>query len=197
MLLLRGYIIANENIDSFALDEHNKKIFGRVPFTLRFGDIIGIATHHYNIPLNSYDPLADRPSIFRIRKQTTRPNEEVSADFSQDKIVIFLNADSYDKYQKLYEAPDVRGVLASFYAAPVLVDVLNYIKNMSEEERITASAKKWYQVIQFRLKELNIDLESEISLTKVANQILPHVFTSSVESLTQLCKALLQGDNEV
>lgn len=197
MLLLRGYIIANENIDSFALDEHNKKIFGRVPFTLRFGDIIGIATHHYNIPLNSYDPLADRPSIFRIRKQTTRPNEEVSADFSQDKIVIFLNADSYDKYQKLYEAPDVRGVLASFYAAPVLVDVLNYIKNMSEEERITASEKKWYQVIQFRLKELNIDLESEISLTKVANQILPHVFTSSVESLTQLCKALLQGDNEV
>ena len=197
MLLLRGYIIANENIDSFALDEHNKKIFGRVPFTLRFGDIIGIATHHYNIPLNSYDPLADRPSIFRIRKQTLRPNEEVSADFSQDKIVIFLNADSYDKYQKLYEAPDVRGVLASFYAAPVLVDVLNYIKNMSEEERITASEKKWYQVIQFRLKELNIDLESEISLTKVANQILPHVFTSSVESLTQLCKALLQGDNDV
>ena len=108
-----------------------------------------------------------------------------------------MNADSYDKYQKLYEAPDVRGVLASFYAAPVLVDVLNYIKNMSEEERITASEKKWYQVIQFRLKELNIDLESEISLTKVANQILPHVFTSSVESLTQLCKALLQGDNEV
>lgn len=197
MLLLRGYIIANENVDSFALDEHNKKIFGRVPFTLRFGDIIGIATHHYNIPLNSYDPLADRPSIFRIRKQTLRPNEEVSADFSQDKIVIFLNADSYDKYQKLYEAPDVRGVLASFYAAPVLVDVLNYIKNMSEEERITASEKKWYQVIQFRLKELSIDLESEISLTKVANQILPHVFTSSVESLTQLCKALLQGDNDV
>ncbi len=196
-LVLRGYIIADENIDSFVLDEHNKKIFGIVPFSLRRGDIMGIATHHYVIPLNSYDPLSNRPSIFRIRKQTERPNEEISADFSQDKIVIYLNADAYDKYQKLYEAPDVRGVLASFFAAPVLVDVLNYIKNMTEEERISAEEKKWYQVIQFRIKELNIDLNSENSLAKLVNLILPHVFVNAVESLTQLCKALLQGESDV
>lgn len=197
-MLLRGYIIADTNIDSFVLDEHNKKMFGIVPFSLRRGDIMGIATHHYNIPLNSYDPLADRPSIFRIRKQTERPNEEISADFSQDKIVIWLNADTYEKYQRLYEAPDIRGVLASFFAAPVLVDVLNYIKNMSDEDREIAEEKKWYQVIQFRLKDLNINLNTEDSLTQVANQILPHVFVNAVDSLTQVCKVvLLQGDNEV
>lgn len=44
-LVLRGYIIADENINSFVLDEHNKKIFGIVPFSLRRGDIMGIAKY--------------------------------------------------------------------------------------------------------------------------------------------------------
>lgn len=191
---LKGYIIACTELKGFSLPEHNKYYFGSVPFNLRKGDILAVATHRYNIPLQSYDPLADRPSIFSIRRQTKDPKEEVYSNFSDDKISIYLNNETYEKYQELYSAPDVRMVLASFFAAPVLVDVLSFIKHMNPEERDDYMNKKWYQVISYRLKELKIDLEVEESLTKVANAILPHLFVSSITSLTELCKELLKGE---
>jgi hypothetical protein len=192
-LQVKGYIIAAKPIKSFSLEEHNKAFFGTVPFSLRKGDIMGLATHSFNIPLESYDPLADRPSIFSIRKQTQRPKEEVSSDFSGQKITIWLNEETHNKYRTLYVAPDTRGVLSAFFAAPVLVDALYFMKNMSEEERIEYESKKWYQVINHRLQELKLDINSEVSMTKIANLILPRIFSSSVEALTQLCEALLKG----
>ena len=192
-LQVKGYIIAAKPIKSFSLEEHNKAFFGAVPFSLRKGDIMGLATHSFNIPLESYDPLADRPSIFSIRKQTQRPKEEVSSDFSGQKITIWLNEETHNKYRTLYVAPDTRGVLSAFFAAPVLVDALYFMKNMSEEERIEYESKKWYQVINHRLQELKLDINAEVSMTKIANLILPRIFSSSVEALTQLCEALLKG----
>ena len=192
VLQIKGFIIASEEITQFTLPEHNKEHF-RFPIAIRKGDILGIATHSFNVPLESYDPLADRPSIFSIRKQSENPKEEVSADFSESKIIIWLNEETHQKYRTLYQAPDARGVLSAFFAAPVLVDALYYIKNMSEDERLIYEDKKWFQVINHRLKELKIDLEMEGSMTKVANMILPRIFSSSVESLTQLCNELLKG----
>lgn len=193
-LQIKGYIVAAKATNSFSLPEHNKEIFGTVPFTLRKGDILALATHSYNIPLDSYDPLADRPSIFAIRKQTERPKEEISADYSGAKITIWLNEETHKKYETLYKAPETRGFLSSFFAAPVLVDVLYFMKNMSEEERLVNETKKWYQVIDHRLNELKINLTAEVSMTKVANLVLPHIFSSSIESMTNVfAAAVLKG----
>ena len=193
---LKGFIIAHEAISSFALPEHNKEIFSNVPFSIRKGDVLAIATHLYNLPLDSYDPLADRPSIFAIRKQTERPKEEITADYSGQKITIWLNTETHDKYSKLYEAPETRGFLSSFLAAPILVDVLYFIKNMSNEDRVDCETKKWYQVIDKRLKDLKINLETEDSMTKIANLILPRLFSTSIESMTVVFKALLKGGDK-
>lgn len=192
-LQLKGYIISAENMTNFSLKEHNKEMFGTFPFSIRKGDILGLATHSYTVPLDSYDPLADRPSIFSIRKQTEHSKEEVSADFSGHKITIWLNEETHNKYKTLYVAPDARGVLSSFFATPVLVDALYFIKNMTDEERMDYESKKWYQVINHRLQELKINISSEVSMTKIANLILPRIFSSSVEELTSLCDALLKG----
>lgn len=196
-LIMKGYITAVDNISPFTLEEHNKEVFGSVPFVLRKGDVMAIAEHHYTIPLENYDPLADKPSIFIIRKQTINPKEPVSTDFSENKISIYLNEEMYDKYQKLYEASDVRSTLASLFAVPVLVDALNYIRNLSDDEIIEVSNKKWYQVVMHRIKELNIDLKTEGSLTKVANMILPNIFSFSIDALTKICKDVLkEGDGD-
>lgn len=193
---LKGFIIAHEAISSFVLPEHNKEIFANVPFSIRKGDILAISTHYYTIPLDSYDPLADRPSIFAIRKQIERSKEEIVADFSCQKIIIWLNADTHDKYSKLYEAPETRGFLSSFLVAPILVDALYYIKNMSNDDRVDCETKKWYQVINKRLKDLKIDLSTEESMTKIANLILPRLFSSSIESMTNVFEALLKGGKD-
>lgn len=192
-LTVKGFIISTDQINAFSLPEHNKDSFGEIPFKIRKGDILGLATHTYTIPLESYDPLSDRPSIFVIRRQTNNPKEEVNALFSDQKISIYLNDETYSKYQSLYEAPEIRSVLASFFAAPVLVDVLNFMKHMNEEDRAQYESKKWYQVIDHRLKELKIDLRIEESLTKSANMILPHIFKNAIDSLTVLCAELIKG----
>ena len=198
-ILVKGYIIAAEELNPFMLAEHNKEVFGNVPFILRKGDMMAIATHQFNIPLQSYDPLADRPSIFRIRKQTDRPKEEISTDFSDHKISIYLNEELYTKYHELYAASDIRSALTILFAAPVLVDVLDYIKHMSEDERMEVAGRKWYQVIMHRIEELKLDnWEQEESMTKVANMVLPKLFATSIDSLTKLCETVLKGrgDNE-
>ena len=196
-LEIRGFLIAEKPLSPFKLPEHNKELLGDVPFNIKPGEILAVSEHFYNIPIEAYDPLADRPSIFSIRQQHERPDEDVSVDFLTDqKIKIYLNNKTYEKYQRLYEAPEVRMVLASFFAVPVLVDVLAYIKNANEDDLEAISDKKWYSVIKSRLSALNIDLGTEHSMVKVANQVLPHVFKTSVESFTQVFDALIPSGGE-
>ncbi len=185
-LQVRGYVVAAADIHSFKLPEQNTELFGGMPYDIRRGDILAISENFYNIPIDSYDPLADRPSIFAIRRQTDHPQDEVWVDLAYHKITIFLNNDVYEKYEKLHEAPEMRMFLASLFAAPVLVDVLSYIKNADEDAIISISDKKWYQVISAKLTELGLDLSNEPSMTKVANIVLPHIFKANIEQLADV-----------
>lgn len=195
-LQIKGYIIANTKISPFKLQEHNSDLFGSVPFSLNKGDIIAIADG-YTIPLENFDPLVDRPSIFSIRKQTENKNEEISVDMlTRDKITILLNEDTFTKYQVLYQASDVRSLLASMFAVPVLVDALSYIKNADPEEIEALQELKWYQVVDTKIKELHLDLSKEDSMTKIANTILPHIFRTNIESFTDVFKNLLPSGGD-
>ncbi len=196
-LQLMGYITSAGDINLFKLQEHNSDLFGGFPFSIKRGDILGISKDFYNIPLENYDPLADRPSIFSIRRQTERPKDEITVDFvSHDKITIFLNNDVYESYNKLYEAPETRMFLASLFAAPVLVDVLSYIKNADNDAIDSISHLKWYQVIQARISELKIDLSKEDSMTKIANIIIPHIFKTNIEQFKVVFKNLMPSGGE-
>ena len=198
---VRGYITAAKDITPFALPEHNKSLFGGIPFNdVKRGDILAISEDFYNIPIENYDPLADRPSIFSIRRQTERPKDEITVDFmSHDKITIFLNNDVYEKYGNLYEAPETRMFLASLFAAPVLVDVLSYIKHADQDMIDSIAHLKWYQVLISRMVELKIDLALEDSMTKIANIIIPHIFKTNIEQFREIFKNLITstGGDEV
>lgn len=193
---IRGYITAAKDISPFALKEHNKELFGEIPFSVKRGDILAISENFYNVPLENYDPLADRPSIFSIRRQTDRPKDEITVDFmSHDKITIFLNNDVFEKYDDLYKAPETRMFLATLFAAPVLVDVLSYIKHADQDAIDSISHLKWYQVLTSRLIELKIDLSKEDSMTKIANVILPHIFKTNIEQFKNVFKNLMPPEN--
>lgn len=198
---IRGYITAAKDITPFALPEHNKELFGGIPFNdVKRGDILAISEDFYNVPLENYDSLADRPSIFSIRRQTECPKDEITVDFmSHDKITIFLNNDVYEKYSNLYEAPETRMFLASLFAAPVLVDVLSYIKHADQDMIDAIAHLKWYQVLNSRLLELKLDLNTEDSMTKIANVIIPHIFKTNIEQFREVFKNLLTstGGDEV
>lgn len=194
-LKVSGFIVAKKEIYPFKPDERNKEIFGNIIFQIRTGDILAIS-NFYIVSLDSYDPLADRPSIFRIRKKEDA-NSEIEVDFMTDaKITIYLNSETYDAYQKLYAAPDTRLFLSSFLAAPVLTEVLFYIKDASLDDLEDIKTKKWYQVIYRRLQDLNINLGNESSMIPVVNKVLPHIFKTSIDSLTEICKVMLMEEGE-
>lgn len=115
---------------------------------------------------------------------------------TRDKITILLNEDTFTKYQVLYQASDVRSLLASMFAVPVLVDALSYIKNADPEEIEALQELKWYQVVDTKIKELHLDLSKEDSMTKIANTILPHVFRTNIESFTDVFKNLLPSGGD-
>ena len=81
--------------------------------------------------------------------------------------------------------------LASLFAAPVLADILSYIKYADQDKIDSISHLKWYQVLDSRLLELNIDLNVEDSMTKIANAIIPHIFKSNIEQFGEVFKNLL------
>lgn len=198
-LQVRCYITAAKDILPFTLVEHNKELFGMIPFGVKRGDVLAVSENFYNIPLENYDPLLDRPSIFSVRRQNENPKDEIIVDFvSYDKITIFLNNDIFEKYDELYQASEIRMFLASLFAAPVLVDVLSYIKHADQDALDSILGKKWYQVLLSRLTELSIDLSKEDSMTKVANMIIPHIFKQNIEQFKVVFKDSLPtvGDEE-
>ena len=198
-LQVRCYITAVKDISPFTLVEHNKDLFGMIPFSVKRGDVLAISENFYNIPLENYDPLSDRPSIFSVRRQTENPKDEIIVDYvSYDKITIFLNNEIFEKYDELYQASEIRMFLASLFAAPVLVDVLSFVKHADQDSLDSISGKKWYQVLASRLTELNIDLSKEESMTKVANMIIPHIFKQNIEQFKVVFKDSLPtvGDEE-
>ena len=194
---VRGYIIATENMSSFSLPEHNADLFGSIPFKIRKGDILGISEDFYNIPIDSYDPLADRPSIFSVRRNPDGVDDIIVNYMEFDKITIFLNNDVFDKYQKLYEAPEMRSILASMIVMPALVDVLSFLKSADEDTINTYQTKKWFQVLKSRIDELSIDLNQEASLTKIANSILPHIVNGVIDGLGTVFESLLPTGGEL
>ena len=85
--------------------------------------------------------------------------------------------------------------LATLFAAPVLVDVLSYIKHADQDAIDSISHLKWYQVLTSRLIELKIDLSKEDSMTKIANVILPHIFKTNIEQFKIVFKNLMPPEN--
>ncbi|MCI9112550.1 MAG: hypothetical protein HFJ99_08350 [Eubacterium sp.] len=194
-LEIRGYVVSLGEIYPFRLDEHNYDLFGGVPFKIRKGDILAISNDFLVYPIKYYDPLANRPSIFSIRRGS-KPNEEIYVDiFLYDKITVFLNDEIYNNYSALYQEAKIRTILSSMFAASVLIDVLSYIKNGSEDDIEDIKDKKWYQVINSRLDTLSIDLKLESSLTKVANIVLPHIYKEFVDSFKNAFESLIPEED--
>ncbi len=193
-LELRGYIVAEEALSEFTLPEHNKEYFIAGPSRIKKGDILAIANDVFRIPLENFDPLSDRRSIFSIRLNPDQ-KEDLTIDYdSYHKITILLNPELHELYQKLYTAPETRTILATLFAVPVLVDALYRIKNSDESTLNDLSDKKWYQVLQTRMAELKISLDTENNMTEVANKILTHVFRDTMNSFNSVFGELIGGN---
>ena len=172
---IKPFIVSNVDKDSFRLEEHNK-IFNNANLILKKGDYLAEAKG-LRVLLNKYDPLADKPSIFKIQvNYEMKKTFEVS--WEEDYILIILNEKLHGLYNKISQEPNFRIILSSLFVTPALVDVLAMLKNATEDDLESYKDKKWYEVITARLKKLKIDIKDEYSMLQVANEVLPIIPTS-------------------
>lgn len=172
---IKPFIVSNVNKNDFKLVEHNT-YFANVNLILKKGDYLAEATG-LSVYLNKFDPLADKPSIFKIRV-----NYEMKEDFivnwEDDYIIITLNGKLHELYNKISQESSFRIILSSMFVTPALVDVLATLKSANEDDIESYKDKKWYVVITSKLKSLNINIKEEYSLSQVANKILPIIPTA-------------------
>lgn len=190
---VKGFIVSQEDIFPYEPDERNIELFGNVPFRVRKNDYLAVSNDKFSIPVDSYDPLADKPSIFSIRKSDR--DEEIEIDYRQNKITILINKDLHALYKKYYDAPENRVILASFFAAPALEDTISMMKSCSCEELDQEYGKfKWYQVVKNKLNEQKIDINKEDSIIKIVNKLLPHIFKVNVETFGNMYDQYNSGE---
>lgn len=190
---VKPYIVSNIDTNNFNLQEHNKEIFGDFSFSIRKGDFLAEA-NGIKIELNKYDPLADKPSIFKIHVDYNL-NDDFVVNWEDDYISITLNEKLHGLYQKISEEPKYRIVLSSLFVVPALVDVLATMKAANGDDLEFYKDKKWYVVLTSRLKACKIDLDLEDNLSRIANKILPIVSTA-VDNIDKIISEIYNDKEE-
>ena len=178
---ITGYIIANEQIKDFCLEEHNKELFGNTEFEIREGDKLG-ETDMISIPLDASELQAPIASVITISED---PNLECSMqpDFNDDKINIRLNHELNIAYNNIHDNIALRRFLAAIIVYPVLIDALFIMKN--ESSKYEYEDKRWYKSIERRLDKENISIDEHASIAVIANKLLGDIVKDALISFKE------------
>ncbi len=189
-------IIANENIDNYYSKDFNKD-YGNDLFKIKKGDILAIGKHFPIIIENERGKLSNIPSIFLINASTDKYNRSISVSLLNNKIEIYVPESVYKIYNKYRKNKFYNDIMCSVIILPSLVYVLDKLK---EEDGIFIEygEKRWFRVINKKLKEKGIDFEkkelNEKDTFKLAQDILEYLSSRTIDSLKELEKVEENGE---
>lgn len=185
-----SFIVATKDINNFMLDEHNKTYF-IMPSSIRKGDRLAIGDV-VSFKLEFYDALRPIASIITIKENKIKKAEAVTVDLTNDKIIIYLNSDLFEKYKQLREYPDLRLYLSTNIVMPAIIEALAEMKwNYTPDLE-----KRWELSLKKILKSIKVDLfTTELSLYTIANKIFKNGLFTSMKSL-ELFFNIEENENE-
>ncbi|WP_379163226.1 hypothetical protein [Paenibacillus sp. sgz5001063] len=154
-----SFILAAVNIDHYSLSEFHPDYEGHT-FFIKKGDVLAIDSERTFFAEKEFDPLKRIPSIFSVQPNRGHNVLPFDMDSSGHKIIIKLSEDNFEHYKTISLNQNLQSLLSSLIIMPVLVSVLEIIKN-GEDQDFDLEEYRWYRVIKNRLKELGIDLENE------------------------------------
>lgn len=183
-LILKGFVVANECIENFLLDEHNREYFN-TPFSIDKGDVLAYEPGR-KIYLDDSELEKPISSIITIA-ENNETSDHVLVDLNDDKkIKVLLDKDTYSAYWTLRVKPELKKYLAGLVVLPAVCEAIEKLKiNLPDEEDQLLSDKIWYRVIKKKLNEKNYDdddIQHESTL-KMANTLLGNVVNNSLGSL--------------
>ncbi len=186
-LVIKAQIVANEKIDNFLLEEHNKDYF-TIPYTIEVGEVLAYEPGN-RLFLDASELEKPVSSIITIAENDFS-NELIIVDLNDEhKIKVFLDKDSYGAYWNLRSKQELKKYIAGIVVMPALNEAVDKIKSNlldGESDQILAG-KTWYRVIKKKIVEKGIE-EEDIpmeSTVKLSNLLLGNIINSSLGSLDE------------
>ena len=183
------FVFAVQEINNFCSKLFNP-IFEDYSFTFKSGEIIAVGEQFNFEAEKNLDPIGETPSIFSVQPYEGADDSSIlEVETNSEKIIIYLDKDSFDKYNYLKENQYLPHVFASTLAVPVLTEIFQDIKDNEERARTHYRSRRWYRVLNERLKELGIDLENGDEIDKpasLAQRVIDNPIKKSLKDLKTL-----------
>ncbi len=146
------YVIANEDVDDYVVDGANKDYAG-YKFEIGKGDVLAYDGDYEFIAGKTWASTASIASIFDVQK-SNKEDGPMSFCTSDEKIIIKLSKNDYEKYAEISRAHQFYSVLHSGMAFPALMYALT---EMMDQEKDAEDGEgrndgcEWKQVLESRI----------------------------------------------
>ena len=182
-----GFILANENIDNYRLEEFNDLYFKDIPFSVKKADVLAKGIER-RIPVDDSELEKPISSIFSINKNENA-EMDVEADFETDqKIIINLCEELNQLYWAMRDSDGgaLRRYLNGIIVYPVLVEAIAKMVDTYREIGPDYSEKRWFRTIEHKLQNLNVDISEDperYSYTALADKLLGNIAKDGLKSV--------------
>lgn len=165
------------NVD-FINELKNETFYIKKNAILAFGDDL-----IFDVERNS-DNLENTPSIFTLICDKAYKAKEIATEFTNTKIQIKLNEDTFKLYKELQMNKSIEQILAQKIVYPVLVNIISTFDSLESDYKDA----KWFIILERRLKELKYTDYTRFPTDAVfiAQKILGDTFINSLHMLKEI-----------
>ena len=204
------FIVATEQINNYSSLLFNED-YGDASFTVFQGDVLAEGSEYkFNVD-KQIDPLVKVPSIFSIVYSDSNQAPPIDVRHIEEKIVVTLNKENFQKYKYLKGLQNQFGNLAaltsSLFILPGLITVVDEmrrelmelngdfeaIKDFIEEKE---NEHRWYKVINARLLDKGIKLSEPVNITESSLVIAQKLLGDPLSNGLQFFDEILEASEE-
>ncbi|MDD6120492.1 MAG: hypothetical protein PUB57_08255 [Selenomonadaceae bacterium] len=137
---ISSFLVAVQDIPAFTSTDFTDDLQG-LTFAIDRGCRLGVGLSKVTSVKKSNDGFRDAPSIFAVIKTlNAKQEDQLSIEYQEEKIQIFLSEEMFDLYHSLSHMPEHTKLLHSLFLVPALMKVFYELKGHCDEY----AEKRWY-----------------------------------------------------
>src|ERR1700723_43234 len=171
------FALAKRLLTRYRVDKAHED-YGDVRFSVDKANILAAGESQVFHVESDFDSMSRIGSIMQITEAPEEGEFPMRADFSADKIVIFLSKRDFAEYKQLKHNETVAGPITNSIVLPVLMEALHILKQSDEEDC------RWIGSIRRRIDDLQENLDSDFLV--LAQKILELPLKRSLASARML-----------
>lgn len=186
---MSAFIIADENIKSYKCRSFNQ-LFEKYSFSVNKGDVLAFGGQVNFFAETEIDSDRNISSIFAVQANDDSNPPALDLELNSEKIMIYLNPESFQKYKELKENQYYQTSFASMIVVPILTQIIESLKdnlNGENSEMIdNFRDRRWYRVLINKLDKMGVmDNDSIINENSVAvtQKLLENIIDKAFDDL--------------